>query len=164
MNMRKTILAIAALAFMAWGCSSSGDDEPTPTSTPTPSEITAGTDARPTTWTPVNYDLYEGLMSVNVVLQDTLQQYASSADMMCATINGEVRGVCTEGTTEGGAWMFAMTVGANETDAVVSLSYYCDKLHRIFTIDQWTTFDANRPPTGEGAVYTPEFVFTLSLS
>jgi len=156
MKMKKNILALAALATMAWGCSTSDDEAPTP-SEPTSQGILQGMELRPTTWLAVNYDLYESLMFVDVVLQDTLQPYASKADMMCATVDGEVRGVAPEPTNEGGSWMFHMTVGSNESNVPVALSYYCDSLKRIFTVDEWTTFDANRAPTGEGAVYVPVF-------
>jgi len=147
--MKKTILAIAALAFLAWGCSSDSDEETRPTG------ILEGTDARPA-WTAPNYDLYEQTMSVDVLLQDTLVQYASEQDMLCATIKNEVRGVATALPMDG-QWLFPMTIASNDTGVMVELSYYCDKLHRIFTIN-WTPFDANVAPTGTDGIYKPKFV------
>jgi len=149
MHMKKTILAIAALAFLAWGCSSDSDEETRPTG------ILEGTDARPA-WTAPNYDLYEQTMSVDVLLQDTLVQYASEQDMLCATIKNEVRGVATALPMDG-QWLFPMTIASNDTGVMVELSYYCDKLHRIFTIN-WTPFDANVAPTGTDGIYKPKFV------
>ena len=147
--MKKSILALAALAFMAWGCSSDSDDN-------TPSAgIPEGSDARPA-WTAPNYDLYEQTMSVDVLLQDTLVQYASGQDLLCATINDEVRGIATPQQDED-QWLFPLTVGSNEVGVMVSLSYYCDKLHRIFSVS-WTQFDANVAPTGTDGIYKPYFV------
>ena len=146
--MKKTILAIAALAFLAWGCSSDNDEE-------RPTGILEGSDARPA-WTAPNFNLYEQLMSVDVLLQDTLKQYASEEDLLCATINNEVRGVATALQMDD-QWLFPLTVASDETGVTVGLSYYCDKLHRIFTI-RWTQFDASVAPTGTGGIYKPKFV------
>ena len=153
--LKKSILTLAALAFMAWGCSSDGDNKPAPTPTPTPAEIPAGTDVRPTWQTP-NYDLFEQTMIVRVQLQDTLNKYVSSLDLLCATIGGEVRGVAAPQETEG-SYVVPLTIAGNDAGVAVGLSYYCDRLHRIFTID-WTTFDASVAPTGTGGIYQPVFV------
>ena len=156
-SMKKSILALAALALLAWGCSSDGDGtstQPTPP-TPTPTEIPAGTDTRPT-WQSPNYDLYEQTMIVEVQLQDTLAKYASAQDLMSATIGSEVRGVA-EAQQNDGNWVFPLIIASNNAGVATELSYYCDKLHRIFSI-QWTTFDASVAPTGTGGIYQPEFV------
>ena len=68
------IFALAALALMAWGCSSDDDDdnkEPTTTT----QLITAGTDERPS-WVAVDFGQYEQNMYVEIQLQDTLKSYA----------------------------------------------------------------------------------------
>ena len=155
--MKKSILALAALAFLAWGCASDSDStsEPQPPTPPAPTEIEAGTDVRPS-WTAPNYNLFEQIMSVNVQLQDTLVKYASTEDLLCATIGNEVRGVAIA-VQNGNQWKFPLTIGSNEAGVAVSLSYYCDKLHRIFTT-QWTQFDATVAPTGQGGIYLPKFV------
>ena len=153
--LKKSILTLAALAFMAWGCSSDDDNKPAPTPTQTPAEIPAGTDVRPT-WQAPNYDLFEQTMIVRVQLQDTLNKYVSSLDLLCATIGGEVRGVAAPQFVED-AWLFPLTIASNDAGVDVGLSYYCDQLHRIFKID-WTTFDASVAPTGTGGIYQPEFV------
>ena len=148
--MKKSILAIAALAFMAWGYSSDTDEETRPIG------ILVGTDARPV-WTMPNYDLYEQTMSVDILLQDTLVQYASEQDMICAIINNEVRGVANAQQVDDNQWVFPLTVVSDEANVMIGLSYYCDKLHRIFTIN-WTQFDASVAPTGQGGIYLPKFV------
>lgn len=154
MNMRKTILAIAALAFMAWGCSSSDDDQPNP---PVAQSLQEGNDTRPD-WlsqTP-NYDLFEQTMTVDIVLQDTLQSYASATDLLCAKVGEEVRGV-TLPEEVNGQWEYSITVASNASGEDITLYYYCDKLHRIFST-YWTSFDATLPPTGNDGIYQPEFV------
>ena len=157
---KNIILALAALALVAWGCSSD-DDEVKEKETPQKNilnerpMLSEGTDARPT-WQAPDYDSYEQTMMVEVTLQDTLQSYASEADLMCATIGGEVRGVATPEQVEG-TWRFTLIVASNEASANVGLSYYCDRLHRIFSTS-WTTFDAATVPVGTGGIYQPEFV------
>ena len=149
MDMKKILLAFAALAFMAWGCSSDNDVEPEPQGIP------FGYDKRPT-WIMPSFDLYEQTMSVDVLVQDTLLPYFSTDDLLCATINKEVRGVAVAKQINN-QWMFPLTVCSNESDVMVELSYYCHKLHRIFTIE-WMKFDANIAPTGTDSIYKPIFV------
>ena len=149
--MRKTILAIAALAFMAWGCSSDNDEDKKPVSP----LLTQGTDQYPQ-WLAPDYSLYEQEMYVEVELQDTLTPYASSADLLCATIMNEVRAV-SKPTVVNDKYIFKLNVASNDGGVNVQLKYYCDKLHRIYTCD-WIRFDANIEPTGDGDVYKPKFV------
>lgn len=152
----KKILALAALALLACGCSSDDDGTTTPTP-PTPEETTViepGTDARPD-WVAPNANSYEQNMNVFLTLQDELLPYISANDMICAKIDNEVRGLAFPRQDEGD-WLISMIVFSNGA-APIQLSYYCDKLHRIFTTD-WTTFDADVAPTGTGGIYQPEFV------
>jgi len=150
--MRKTLIALAALAVLAWGCSSDDNDSNTP---PQSSGIPVGTDARPSWQTP-NYDLFEQVMNVEVQLQDTLNPYVSKNDLLCATIGGEVRAVSAPRQV-GDGWVAQLTVASNDAGVAVELSYYCEQLHRIFTI-AWTRFDASMAPTGTGGIYLPEFI------
>lgn len=153
--MKKSILALAALALLAWGCSSDDDGttkKPTP---PTPTELPSGTDVRPS-WQVPNYNLFEQIMSVNVQLQDTLVKYASAQDLIGASINNEVRGVATPEQIDDN-WVFPLTIASNDAGLMIELSYYCDKLHRIFTIN-WTKFDASVAPTGTEGIYKPIFI------
>lgn len=91
-----------------------------------------------------------------LTMQDALQPYLSANDMVCATIDGEVRGLAAPSQDEGD-WLISIIVFSNGA-APVQLSYYCDHLHRIFTLDDWATFDANVAPTGTGGIYEPIFV------
>jgi hypothetical protein len=139
--MKKVIIALAALAILAWGCSADDND--------------LGTDARPA-WQAPNYDLFEQVMNVQVQMQDTLTKYVSKNDLLCATIDGEVRAV-TVPLQVGDGWVAPLMVASNDAGVAVELSYYCEQLHRIFTI-AWTTFDASVAPTGTGGIYQPEFI------
>ena len=156
MMMKKSILALAAIAFMAMSCSSDDSQEPeTPPTPPNPQEliIEPGTDERPD-WVAPNAYSYEQNMDVYLTMQDELQPYLSENDMVCAMIDGEVRGLTVPRQDEGD-WLIPLIVFSNGA-ASVQLSYYCENLHRIFTID-WTTFDASVPPTGTGGIYQPIF-------
>lgn len=144
------VLALAALAcIMASSCSSDDDD------TLLPPKLEMGTEARPN-WQMPNFDNYEQTMTILIILQDTLCEYASEDDILCAQIDNEVRGLASLEQYKD-SWVASLTVGSNETGSMVTLSYYCTNLRRIFTTE-WTPFDANLKPTGEGSVYKPVFV------
>ena len=152
------IICQLSFGVVLTSCSSYDDETPvTPTEQETPNEkkLEQGNDQRPN-WQSPNYDAYEMTMSVEIVLQDTLQAYASSQDLLCATINGEVRGIALPKQV-GDEWVFPLTVGSNDGSIAISLSYYCDRLHRIFTTP-WTRFDASAMPMGVGGIYEPTFV------
>ena len=119
--------------------------------------LTSGNDTRPTTWTNPDYSLFELTMSLQVELGDTLASYQSERDLMCATIDGEVRAVANPMTT-GDVTYFALSIAGNGGNQTISLQYYCDRLHRIYTITNWTTFDASVAPTGTSGIYRPKFI------
>jgi hypothetical protein len=95
-------------------------------------------------------------MSVQVELGDTLAAYQSSQDLICATIGGEVRAVAQPNET-GGVVYYPLIIFDNETGNTISLSYYCDQLHRIYTITNWAVFDPSAAPTGNSGIYRPKF-------
>ena len=146
-----SMLMLAALAIMAGACSSDDDDEPgggtTDPEKPVTEYLTPGNDQRPD-WRAPDYTLYGGItMAVQVELGDTLANYQSGNDLMCAKIGDEVRAVTPP-----------LSIAGDGTDQAVSLHYYCDQLHRIFTIKDWATFDASTKPTGESSLYRPCFL------
>ena len=143
-------MLLAALTFMVGSCD---DDEP---AIVTPAYLKPGTDARPTDWTAPNAALYELRMSLQVELGDTLAAYQSSQDLMCATIDGEVRAVTSPHET-GGIIYYPLIIMDNGTGGTVSLHYYCDRLHRIYTITNWATYNASAAPTGNSGIYRPCF-------
>ena len=154
--MKKTILAIAALALMAWGCSSDHEDDNSQKN----SLLSQGvqSDTRPDWLSQApNYDLYEQTMTaVDVWLQAELQTHASANDLLCAKVGDEIRGVSQPEKIDE-LWKFTITVGSNATEEEVMLYYYCDKLHRIYSTF-WMTFDASTKPSGTDGIYQPEFV------
>lgn len=156
-----SMLMLAALAIMAGACSSDDDDEPGGGSTdpekPVTEYLTPGNDQRPD-WRAPDYTLYGGItMAVQVELGDTLANYQSGNDLMCAKIGDEVRAV-TPPLTTGGITYYPLSIAGDGTGQAVSLHYYCDRLHRIFTIKDWATFDASTKPTGESSLYRPCFL------
>lgn len=155
--MKKNIISImllTALAFLAGSCGSDSGSEPEPA--PVPSSLTPGTDVRPTTWMAPSPQDYELWMSLQVQLGDALADYQSSADLVCATINGQVR-AATAPMTTGNVVYYPLTIGGNGGDQTVSLHYYCDRLHRIYTIANWAAFKEGIAPTGESGIYRPRF-------
>ena len=153
--MKQTIkmgLWLCLLPLLMISCSDFDENEP---DSPTQQTITPGTDARPV-WQSPQYTAFEQTMSVQVLIQRELEPYVTSQDLLCATIDGEVRGL-TAPRQEGSITFFPLIVAANSGGVSVSLSYYCDKLHRIFTIP-WTTFDASVAPMGEDGIYRPQFI------
>ena len=88
-----------------------------------------------------------------VAAADTVTVTASKVE---AKAGEEVRGVAMPEEING-QWMYTITVASNASGEDISLYYYCDKLHRIFST-YWTRFDATLPPTGSDDIYQPAFV------
>ena len=147
---------MATLLFAA--CSSSDDDNTSnttdgTTTLPTPA---AGTDQRPD-WQAPHYSLFEGMtMSVQIGLQKELLPYVSENDLMCAVMSDEVRAVTNVKET-GGQYYFPLSVLGSSNEGAVTLKYYCDKLHRIFTVADWMEFDSSIQPTNGGMPYEVQF-------
>lgn len=104
-----------------------------------------------------DYGLFEQTMAVQVGLQTMLLPYASEADLMCATIGGEVRAVTALGRT-GGQIYFPLVIAGHSSDAMVSIHYYCAQLQRIYSVNDWQPFKPGFPPTNGGALYIPPFI------
>ncbi len=152
-------LLLAALTLAVGSCGSDSDDSPAPDDTPAPATLPSlipGNDARPTTWVSPDASLFELHMAVQVQLGDTLAAYQSDADLMCATIDGEVR-AATAPLRTGYDIYYPLIIFNNADDSSVSLSYYCDRLHRIYTISGWAIFNAAAPPMGVSSLYRPCF-------
>ena len=158
MNKYLLFILLTALTLAVGSCScddSDEPDEPTPVQPQTPDYLLPGSDSRPD-WKFSDNGRYELRMSIQVELGDTLAAYQSSQDLICATIGGEVRAV-TQPCETGGAVYYPLIIFDNETGRTVSLSYYCDQLHRIYTITNWAIFDASAAPTGNSGIYRPKF-------
>jgi len=83
------------LAFQA--CSSDDD----PVVPVVPGFMTIGTDQRPINWQVPDYLQFELTMSLQVQLGDTLAYFQSEQDLMCVTINNEIRAVTGPKSTLG---------------------------------------------------------------
>ncbi len=156
------MLLLAALAFLAGACGTDDDvtddnrNNGTGTEQPAYEYLTPGTDARPD-WATPDYSLYGGItMAVQVQLGDTLAYFQSSADLMCAKISGDVRAVTKPMTTNGIVY-YPLSIAGDGTNVAVSLHYYCDQLHRIFSIENWAVFDPSTKPSGDSRMYWPCF-------
>lgn len=156
----KKLLYLAGVALVATlllgACSSSDDDESKENNgaSMTPKE---GTDARPS-WVVASDPLLQDdwPMSVQIGVQSALLPYVSSEDLMCAMLKGEVRAVSGLKET-GGQYYFMLPVLGNSGEGSVTLKYYCDKLHRIFTVSDWKEFDSTIQPTVQGVPYEVPF-------
>ena len=146
------IMLLATLPLLVGGCSK--DDEENNTGGEKEDVITPGTDTRPD-WEYPNYDKWEQTMSIRLLMQTELEPYVTTQDLMCAKINDEVRGL-TPPVIEEDEKFFPLTVGADGAEGRVFLSYYCDSLHRVFTID-WADFNADAVPMGDDDFYRPTF-------
>ena len=154
----KKLLYLAGVALVATlllgACSSDDDDNQ---QNQNGSTLTEGTDARPS-WV-VSSDassMDEWPMSVQIGVQSSLLPYVSSADLMCATLKDEVRAVSGLKET-GGEYYFMLPILGNSGEGYVTLKYYCDKLHRIFTVTNWKEFDSTIQPTNQGVPYEVPF-------
>lgn len=147
-----SMMLLAALTLAVGSCSKDNEDSETNGS----SIVQEGNDARPTQWILPDASLYELRMTVQVELGDTLVNFQSSEDLMCAKISGQVRAVTTPHET-GGVIYYPLIIFDDGEGEMVSLFYYCDRLHRIFTIKDWAQFSASAAPTGDSGIYRPEF-------
>ena len=152
------IFSMAGMVFTAImrfaACSTSGDDEPNDSIV-----IPPGTDERPSWTAPSAGDSqFDGIpMSVQIGLQEELLPYLSDNDLMCAMIGGGVRAVTNPHET-GGQYYFPLSVVGSNGEGYVTLKYDCDRLHRIFTLEQWRVFDSSIQPTVGGKPYEVKFI------
>ena len=160
MKIQKIILAgVALFATLLFGasCSSSDNDE-------AQKEMPGAAVSERPDWdqTAVDYTRYDNEMPVVIGIQSELAQYVSEKDIMRATIGGETRAWNSqplEWETEDGtaSRKFALSIAGNAGDGAITLEYYCDQLHRIFTVSNWRNYDASTSPTEKGQPYVPIF-------
>ena len=157
--MKKNIflMLLTALTFTVGSCGSDSE-ELKPESVD--QRFKPGSDDRPTTWTAPDYSQFEYRMAVQVQLGDTLAAFQSSGDLMCAQNDGEVRAVTSPQIT-GGVVYYPLLIAGHGDEQTISLYYYCERLHRIYTITNWATFDATAAPTGYSGFYRPQFLKAL---
>lgn len=156
MNRKFFTVALLALLALVMGSCGGDDDEEVGLDNPAlPFYLQEGNDLRPIWYEPDNSD-FEITMAVQVQLGDTLAAFQSQGDLMCAKVNDTVRAVSPLFNTLGISY-FSLTIAGNSNDKTVSLHYYCDRLHRIYSITNWTNFNASAPPTGSSRMYHPCF-------
>lgn len=159
MKSRKLAIAmLATLAFVVGSCNSDDDSNGSvilPPSSSVPDYLKEGTDARPY-WVAPDDRLFESMMSLQVQLGDTLVNYQSANDLICATIDDEVRAVTGPQTTAGEVY-YPLSIYSDGRAVTIALRYYCDRLHRIYTITNWATFDPSCAPLGDDGIYRPKF-------
>lgn len=154
----KKLLYLAGVALVATlllgACSSDDDDNQ---QNQNGSTLTEGTDVRPS-WvvSSAASSMDEWPMSVQIGVQNELLPYVSNADLMCAMLKDEVRAVSGLKET-GGQYYFMLPIQGNSGEGLVTLKYYCDKLHRIFTVSDWKEFDSTIQPTDQGTPYVVPF-------
>ncbi len=147
---------LAAALTLAWGCSSSDDDElpevvePEPEPEPEPELIatftaTEGQPAWPVDWSwhdeapdwrAPDAANFEFRMYAVLQLDYNYQTYSSDDDLMAFFINEECRGVSMRNVTSDGSIFFPIIVLGNneEINANMTISYYCAGMKQIFTI------------------------------
>ena len=148
---------LAAFTLM-WSCSSDDDDsgvvEPVIV---TDNQLTPGNDARPS-WTKPDYTQFLQNMTVQVRLQETLSSYITSQDLLCAKLGDQIGAVAVPNESEIG-YYFPLSTATNKSDVMVSIHYYCDSLHRIFSIENWRKYDESISPLDEdNEPYLLEFI------
>ena len=147
-------MALIAVAITTAFQACSSDNEPE--GPVVPDYLTVGTDQRPINWQTPDYRQFELTMSLQVQLGDTLVNFQSNQDLMCVVINNEVRAVTEPKSTLGEVY-FPLVIAGNGNEGAMTLSYYCDRLHRIYSIPNWGTFNPSIAPSGNSGIYRPEF-------
>lgn len=147
-----TLILFLMLTLMA--CSSSDEDTTGESPVNPPANLDyseylqPGTDEIPDWMTADDlYHSYEQTMSVQVTLQNALQPYLSADDKMCVTVNDEIRAVCLSPRYSNGEWTYSLVIAGSGNDKFLSLSYYCSKLKRIYTMERWMVFSQSAMPT-----------------
>ena len=144
------IVCLSAMLFAACG---DDDDDTSP-------DLKMDSDSRPTWILPQNtYQDFESTMAVQLTLQDELLAFSSEEDLMCATINGEIRALTSLQHTGGEAY-FPLVIAGNSNSGSVTLQYYCAQLKRIYTFVDWMKFTPGISPTQDGKPYVVEFIHT----
>ncbi len=151
------MLMLAAFALM-WSCSSDDDDpEVVDPVNFTETQLTPGNDERPS-WTKPDYRQFQQTMTVQVRLQEALSSYITAQDLLCAKVDSVIGAVTVPNESETG-YYFPLSIATDKGDAMISIHYYCDSLHRIFSIENWRRYDESASPLDEdNEPYLLEFI------
>ncbi|MBP3227172.1 MAG: hypothetical protein J6M53_00110 [Bacteroidaceae bacterium] len=156
--LKRSIKTIAGVAFVATlllaAVSCGSDDKDGEVVNP---NLTVGTASRPSWSVPADlYATFEYTMSVQLIPQAELQPYISDDDLMCAVVDGEVRAVSSLQRTGGEAY-FPLVIAGTSGSGAVTISYYCARLARIYTVQNWQPFTPGLAPTQDGKPYVVTF-------
>lgn len=161
--MKYILMTMMSVLMLSMTACSTADEDPTGVVKPeVPKDTTVanpvnddnlkpGTDGRPS-WQIASdlYQRYEQTMTAQVTLQKELLTYVSAEDLMCVTVNGEIRCVSPIHYNNG-EWIFSLTIAGTGNDKFLSVSYYCSKLSRIYKRERWVAFSqAYQPTLGNG--------------
>jgi len=156
------LLSMAACSKADEELASVAPEAPKDTTVVTPvdnnDDLTPGTDARPT-WQAASdlYQRYEQTMTAQVTVQKELLPYVSADDLLCVTVNDEIRCV-SPARYNNGEWTFPLIIAGMGNDRFLSVSYYCAKLTRIYKLERWVLFSQSFQPTQEyGRPHTIHF-------
>lgn len=154
MKTTKILMLMAALT-LAWGCTSSDDDEPNvPTVAPQVEEekplqligSTFATSAQPAwsidwtandaapNWEEPMSSRFDCSMQLYIEQDEELGNYSSDDDVMAIFINGECRGVSYRNVLKDGEVAYVLHVkgSSEETNAAMEMRYYSAGLHQLF--------------------------------
>ncbi len=110
-------------------------------------------------------EIYGNWTILRVQIEEMLQPYVSSDDLMAVFVNGELRGLANPATNLDGELMgkakFIIKAWGNETGTEmvnISLQYYSQKLKHLFTLSDNIVLNSDET-TGIDEVYIPEFTY-----
>jgi len=170
--MKYILMTMMSVLMLSMTACSTADEDPTGVVKPeVPKDTTVvnsvnddnlkpGTDGRPS-WQIASdlYQRYEQTMTVQVTVQTELLPYVSADDLMCITVNDEIRCV-SPARYNNGEWTFSLVIAGNGNDKLLSVSYYCSKLARIYKLERWFVFSQTFKPTREnGRPYVIDFFY-----
>lgn len=116
-------------------------------------------------WTEPDASLYENWTILKVQIEEALQPFISSGDLMALFVNGELRGLAKPAVAIGGSQTvtgkFLMKAYGNETvteTVNMSLQYYNQTLQHIFTLTEDISLNTDAT-TGIDEDFIPEFTY-----
>lgn len=159
-----------AVLTLAWGCSSSDDEEKNndgPVTTNTTFEATSAvpqwqvdqSSNQPIPqWTAPDPSKYENKMIVLVRLQDELVPYSTDDDVMAVTINDECRALALRDGNEQKVY-FVLNVHGNSTDVSEDfrVCYYSGGLKQLFVLNAPQNTYINEKTLGIDSDFSPAF-------
>ena len=168
---RIKIMSILLAGLLFGACGSSGDDDNSTNVAYTETSLSeapmwqidwSNNQERPD-WIEPDISLYENWTILKVQIENALLPYASESDLMALFVNGEIRALAQPAVSVSGGQTtkgkFLMKAYGNETGSEtvnMSLQYYCQTLHHIFTLNDDISLNSDET-TGIDEAFFPEF-------